>query len=406
MHITRYSIALSLLLLGAGSARSQESHTEVCFEFRVNSMSVDSLYGDNAERMRELRAFLRNAREDNTLGITKVAFRGAASPEGSSGLNHNLAHGRLSTIEKIVRKEIYLPDSIITRDDGYIPWEHLKSQVEASDIRCKDEIIAILNCEPEYAEYRSGAKIDKRVLKLQNLDGGSVWRQISGLFFSSMRHACVVFTTHKKTMPAPPHPIQETINEKAKLKPAEENEEHKVWTRHLYLKTNAIGWGMAISNIAAEIDLARHWSFTIPVYWSAWNYFKSTLKFRTLSLQPEIRYWHYPNNDGLFAGAHFGLTWYNFATNGKYRTQDHNGHSPAVGGGIAAGYRLPISRDKRWKLEFSLGAGAYALHYDKFHNYNDGLLVETKKKTWLGLDQAAISFAYTFGLGGKKGGGQ
>ena len=37
------------------------------------------------------------------------------------------------------------------------------------------------------------------------------------------------------------------------------------WSRKLHLKTNAIGLGMAIANVAAEVDLAKHWSFTLPV---------------------------------------------------------------------------------------------------------------------------------------------
>lgn len=196
---------------------------------------------------------------------------------------------------------------------------------------------------------------------------------------------------------ATPAPVAETANAFShSVKPER-------WQNRFYVKTNAIGWAMGITNLSAEVDLAKHWSFTLPLYWSAWNYFKETLKFRTLALQPEVRYWFSKNNEGWFTGAHFGLAWYNFATGGDYRTQDHGGHSPAIGGGLAAGYRLPVSRNKRWQLEFTVGAGGYKLHYDKFHNYKNGLLVDTKKKTWFGIDQAAVSIAYSFGLG-KKGG--
>ncbi len=176
--------------------------------------------------------------------------------------------------------------------------------------------------------------------------------------------------------------------------------------RHLYIKTNGIGWMMGITNIAAEIDLAKHWTVTLPLYWSSWNYFKTTLKFRTFTLQPEIRYWIMAeDNEGVFAGAHLGLGWYNFALDGDYRTQDHGGHCPSFGGGISAGYRMPFSHNKRLRLEFSLGMGVYGAHYDKFHNYRNGLLAETCRKTWFGIDQAAVSFVYTFDLG-KKGGAQ
>ena len=163
--------------------------------------------------------------------------------------------------------------------------------------------------------------------------------------------------------------------------------------------------GIGITNIAAEVDCNNHWSFALPIYYSAWNYFKTTVKFRTLSIQPEIRYWLSKNNNGFFTGAHLGLAYYNFAFNGNYRYQDHDGKTPAIGGGLSIGYRLPVSKNNRWLLEMQLGAGAYKLHYDKFFNTNntkDGLLVESIKKTYWGLDQAAVSLSYSFDLK-KKG---
>ena len=176
----------------------------------------------------------------------------------------------------------------------------------------------------------------------------------------------------------------------------------ELWQRHLYVKTNVVGWAMAVTNIAAEVDLAKHWSFALPLYWSSWNYFKQTLKFRMLSIQPEVRYWFSEDNNGWFSGAHFGWASYNFATDGDYRYQDHGGNTPAIGGGIAAGYRLPVSRNKRWLMEFSVGAGIYKLNYDKFYNYKNGLLIETRKKTWFGIDQAVVSVAYMFNLKRKE----
>jgi hypothetical protein len=177
------------------------------------------------------------------------------------------------------------------------------------------------------------------------------------------------------------------------------------WTRKLHVKTNAIGLGLGIANVAPEIDIAKHLSFTLPVYYSAWNYFKTTIKFRTLAVQPELRYWISPNNEGFFAGAHFGLAYYNFAADGDYRYQDHNGKKPAIGGGLSIGYVLPISDNNRWRIEFSLGAGVYAVHYDKFFNTpntKEGLMIDSGKTTYWGIDQAAISFVYTFNLK-KKG---
>ena len=409
-----------LLLFGAGVAHSQENRTEFCVDFRVNSTAIDSAYSDNAVRMQEIIDFLRTIRQDSTINIVEVSFCGAASPEGSDQLNRKLARGRLTVLEKLVRKEVDIPDSLITRNDSYIPWDYLKLQIEDSGLVRKDKVLAILEEEARLVDYHHpNTHIDNRIIKLKQLDNGKVWQQMNKLFFGRMRNACAVFVTYKKELP----PVQEPVivPDTVVVEPPVEIveilpdttavvetivPEVKEWTRKLHLKTNAIGLGMGITNVAAEIDLAKHWSFTLPVYCSAWDYFKTTIKFRTAAIQPEFRYWLSEENDGFFAGAHFGLGYYNLALDGNYRYQDHNRETPAIGGGVSIGYRLPISKNNRWRVEFSLGAGVYSNHYDKFHNTpdtKDGLMVESVKKTYWGIDQAAASFSYSFDLK-KKGG--
>ena len=420
MHIKKYCIALIFLLFGVGIAHSQESRTEICIDFRVNSAGIDSAYSDNAARMQEIIDFLRAIRQDSTINIVEVSFCGAASPEGSDQLNRRLARGRLEALEKLVRREMYIPDSLITRNDNYIPWDYLKSQIEDSGLARKDEVIAILEEEARLVDYHHpNTHIDNRIVKLRALDGGKVWQQMNKLFFGQMRNASAVFVTYKKelapvgeSVAAPDTVKVEPIAEVVEVAPDTTAiigtvvPEAERWSRKLILKTNAIGLGMAIANGAVEFDLAKHWSLTLPVYYSAWNYVKTTIKFRTLAVQPELRYWFNMNNDRFFIGAHFGYAQYNVAVDGDYRYQDHNRETPAMGGGLSLGYRLPISDNNRWRLEFSLGAGYYPLHYDKFHNTpntKDGLLIESIKKDYWGIDQAAVTFSYSFDLK-KKGG--
>ena len=176
----------------------------------------------------------------------------------------------------------------------------------------------------------------------------------------------------------------------------------------LSLKSNLLGWAMGVSNFAVEIDMAEHWSFHLPLYYSAWNYFKPTTKFRILATQPEIRYWFSENNENFFLGAHFGMAYFNVAAGGAYRYQDHYKKTPALGGGLTVGYRMPIRKNSNWKVEFSVGAGGYSVHYDRFHNTPDatkGLMVDNVKTTYWGIDNVSISFLYSFDLkrkGGRK----
>ena len=417
MRIKKYYITFIVLLFCVGFTYAQEKRTEICVDFRVNSTVIDSAYSDNAVRMREIIDFLEAIRRDSTINIVEVSFCGAASPEGSDQLNRRLAQGRLTALERLVRKEVDIPDSLITHNDSYIPWDYLKSQIEDSELLHKDEVIAILEEEARLVDYHyPNLHIDNRIVKLKNLDNGKVWQQMNKLFFGRMRNACAVFVTYKKELPPVQEPVivPDTVVVEPPVEIVRDTTsvvdnivpEVEEWTRKLHVKANAIGLGMGIANVAAEIDLAKHWSFTLPVYYSAWDYFKTTIKFRTFSVQPEFRYWLSENNDGFFAGAHFGLAYYNFAFDGDYRYQDHNRETPAIGGGVSIGYRLPISKNNRWRVEFSLGAGVYSNHYDKFHNTprtKDGLMIESIKKTYWGIDQAAVSFSYSFDLK-KKGG--
>lgn len=175
----------------------------------------------------------------------------------------------------------------------------------------------------------------------------------------------------------------------------------------MHIKTNSVGAALAIANLSLEFDFAKRWSLDIPIFYSAWNYFKPTIKFRTLALQPELRYWFKEGHNKFYIGAHGGVAYYNLAFDGAYRYQDMNGEKPALGGGIGFGYRLPISKNGRWSVDFGVGAGIYKAPYDKFYNTTNvllGELVESKETLYLTIDNVAISFGYKIGF--KKRGGK
>ncbi len=406
MRLGKYVIMLIVsVLAGVNVSSSQERCTEIFVKFRVNSIHIDPEYSDNSQQISTLVSFLHQLQEDPLIQIERISFCGAASPEGSYQYNRYLAHERMLALEDLVRREVDLPNELITYDDNYIPWSYLAEQIAASNLPRKDSILEILDDEPKLVQYYDDRTIDNRVIRLKRL-GRKSWNLLLREYFTPMRNACMVTITVKRLDELPlestlkPFPVQlSPLATELVEMPAIVD----TWVPRLTIKTNLLGWGLGITNGGIEADLCRHWSIEVPVYYSAWNYFTSTVKFRTLAFQPEARYWFSPNNDGLFLGAHLGLAWYNIAVDGQYRIQDHDGTSPAWGGGLSVGYRLPISKDKRWKVEFTLGAGVYDLYYDKFLNIDNGRLSSTHEDIYYGLDRAAISFSYSFGLK-KKGG--
>lgn len=411
MSVKRLHIAVVLMILSIFCVCAQTERTELRIDFRVNRSDIDTTYMDNARQFQNIISYFNDLNADSLAMVQSVTFCGTASPEGSYQLNKRLAGKRLKTLEELVLSNVSIPDSLISRNDEYISWEYLSELVTGSDLEHKDAILEVINGKWRLVDFPGGRHIDSRVLALQHLYNGKPWKELLKTYFPRMRNAAAVLITFREPARASLVPVggspcfpelTDTIEFRTDtvarvpsvaIKPAP-----KCWKRELLAKTNLLGWPMLMSNIAVEVDLAKHWSVSVPVYYSALNYFTRRIKFRTLALQPEARFWFNENNEGWYLGVHAGMAYFNIATNGDYRYQDHGGSSPMLGGGFNAGYRLPVTADKRWKMEFSLGVGVYSLHYDKFQNYGYGFLVDTCRKTYFGIDQATVTLSYSFDL--------
>lgn len=304
-----------------------------------------------------------------------------------------------------------LPDSLFSITSVGEDWLMFRRLVP--QYLTKDEATAV-----EYI-IMSTADPDRREQQLRRYNGGRLWHTISSDILPLMRRTSITVAlcsgdslhytsdngTTKMEAVAPmaedsdshTAPVTEEITTQAQTQAVSTAD-----PLHWYLKTNIPAWAMLWTNIAAEFDCAPHWSVQLPVYYSGFNYFSSRRKFRTLAIVPEVRYWFSDSNQGWFAGVHLGMAYYNVAFGGDFRYQDHNRRTPAIGGGVNFGYRLNISSNRLWRLEFSLGAGVYRLDYDKFSNEDNGLLMGRCKKTFAGIDNAAVSLCYTFDL--SKGG--
>ena len=351
-----------------------------------------------------MRDFLKLVREDPMMRITGVRFRGTASPDGCYEFNRWLSINRLRTFKKLVNEYVDIPDSIIHANTSDIPWDEFRTEVEKSNLEYRDEILAVIDRGPSLVPWFNNRHIDPRLLTLKRMHNGRVWESLKEPILRDLRYGDALFNYYRMQPPIPaPEPIFDGLAFNVQPPPITEPEE---WMPHIYLKNNIVGLGMFIANLACELDIAPNWSFTLPIYYSGIDYFKSTVKFRNFTVQPEFRYWfslkndgRYYYNDGLFVGAHFEMCYYNFAFDGKYRYQDYRGRTPALGGGLSIGYRTHISRSRRWKMEFSAGAGIYPLDYSLFDNTPDvkeGQWMERRKETYIGLDQVTINIAYTF----------
>ena len=380
--------------------------SDVEVHFRLDDSELDMDYMGNGASMQ------RFAKAIDSIGLEQVdsvVIVSQSSPEGVYEHNIRLSEKRAATMRRHVL-EAYpsLSERLRVHPDGE-SWLQLRRYVQADTLMKQSTIAKVL------AVIDADVNVGTKKWRMQQLP---VYRYLLGTYYPHIRNSviCIIYygteaapmQRAQVVLPPPSAPAvpeieveQPAVTAVAAVQPVELPSAPATWLRRLHVKSNAIGWAMGISNVGAEIDLLPHWSFSLPVYYSAWNYFKSTIKFRTFAVQPELRWWPSADNDGLYVGAHFGMAYYNIALNGDYRYQDHNRETPALGGGVSVGYRLALDRQRRWRVEFSLGAGVYSVHYDKFRNtpdVKDGLFVGSEKKTFFGIDRAAVTFSYTFDL--------
>lgn len=342
--------------------------------------------------------------------IKRVSVIGLASIDGPESLNRRLAKARAFAMTDWLTKTVHIPDSIIYTAYRGEDWSMFRALIEDDpSVPARAQIMDILNSNRSYAA---------KEVAIKALDKGNTWAYLAKNIFPQMRCAEVTLGfKHRFIVPVTqeilePESVETEVMEEIAISPeplqGEElymEEEQEEWVRNFYIKTDLPYWVLSWVNAAFEVDLAPHWSFNLPVYYSACNYFKHTIKFRIFGFQPGFRYWLKPDNKGVYFEAHYGMAWYDFAFNGKYRYQDYRRKTPAVGGGIAAGYRMPVSKNGRWMMEFGGGVGVYKLHYNRFINDYNGKLVDSKKKTYFGLDNVNVSISYTFPIEKRKGGG-
>ena len=362
--LRKLCLALALIMSGVATmGQSIDRSVEIHFG-TSNAADTNNFFG-NAERLRQFSDEIVSLHRDK-YEITSAEFHAGTSPEGSERLNTRLSAERLrngiAAFLAVMGDDIVLHGEELTVSSASAgTWEDLASLLEAgSDFEGRDTVLKVLR--------DSSLSHKAKTTALHRL-GGGIWNYLTNIVFPELRVSGITIRLAlaerlPDTVPAvsvvrsfrlePPVGSICAVPLKPNT-PPEGMFDKEEWVRQLRVGTNAVGLCLLLGNLSAEVDITRNLSFHLPVYYSALNYFTSTIKFRALGFQPELR-WNFTRPAGLFVGAHFGLAYFNLATDGNWRIQTHNGNEPLIGGGVSLGYRLPLSKDKRWNLDFVLGA--------------------------------------------------
>lgn len=376
--------------------------------FRTGSATVDSSYMGNGERAIAFFDRVNNLQNVAKISDVSLEILGEASPEGPVKLNEKLSDQRMHNTRNFLSRHIELQNVNVLVGASKGDWNVVIEEVERNpQVPHQQQVLEIIRKHIGEDTY-----LDVVSPELRTIDGGTAFKYINRNIFSRLR-ICRVTIVYDLSISVEEVVVEEediieilddvfvpvakdTLSITQMAYPAPD--------KFLKIKTNGLGWGIGQMNVAAEFAFAEHFSVAIPFYYSGgFDYFKSTVKFRGIVVQPEFRYYFKPENEGFYAGAHMGVGWYNFALNGDYRIQDHNGNRPAWGGGLGLGYVMQFKKATSWGLEFALGAGVYDAKYDTFYNEGNGPIAQQGvHKVFVGVDNVAVSVTYKFDF--KKGG--
>ena len=433
-------IFIICLFVSVGNVSAREKTDSLTIFFRQGYGIYEPNFRDNRKQMDDFIERISALQNSSDYHIAKISYIyiASASPEGEYNKNTKLVQKRIDSISKYLHSHLTFGDKdteLILFNENY---EILAKLVEASDMPYKDEVLEILRTQPLRVSEKNDYNPCKSALITHR--NGASWKYMHDHLFPELRcfKMKVVLDDGVEQEPAIEYPILVNQQESPLLvsyfaEPDIEqleyidvaNEElaeiqfqelphmvtaeqtaaiqvaEMVTTPQLLVKTNAVGWGLAVSNLAVEVELSKHFSFNLPVYYSGINYFAENTKFRIFGVYPEFRYW-FKQHDGFFVGAHAGFAYFNVALgkNHSWRIQDAGGTTPAMGGGLNFGYRMPLSKKHpRWKVEFSLGGGVYDIKYEKFVKEKDGPKAQgTFHNTVVALDNVGVSFSYSFDL--------
>ena len=410
-----FVVALFLMVLTMPlAAHAQQSETSdiigvrqgIGMDFRVNSAVIDTTYRDNARFIERVDSLFNSINNDPSLEIRSIEICGTASPEGRMELNTELSHARMQAIENLVLSHVDVPEALIVHNEHYIAWDELRQMVEKDDnLPLKQEVLNILDTEYPATTDWVGNSIDGRIIELQKLGGGAVWKVLNDSYFVKIRNGWFILVSVGKKVDVK-KPVLATIAEpvaaQVYVEPKPVFEQPEPQTKPLMnIKANALQVLALNANLGMEWRLTPHFSLDILGTYSPYDYFRPDRKFRVLAVQPELRYWFGEALvKGHFIGIHAPVAGFNVQVDDEFRYQDPN--RALWGVGVSYGYALPLSKDGKWGVEFTIGVGYMNVVYDVYEGCHNGKYLRTEGRHCYGLTKLGVDFSYRIDINNKK----
>lgn len=345
------------------------------------------------EQLQDISSLINRITNDYRVKLAYLWIGGSASPEGPIVWNKQLGDYRSKALASFLLNNTNLPKEKMKVDNLWEDWYSVSRKLEISDFKNKDEVLYIINTEPDW---------QKRKNKIQAIDNNQTWHRLVNQIFPPFRNARMVIVCNAEQIrqfndKIIPWEYMASVPSTTfpKPQPLYKPDEY----RFIALKTNALYLAGLVANLGIEVELWRKWSLDIPVWYSPYN-IKKNRHIRVLATQPEVRFWTKKAGQGNFIGLHSHVIGYNVAINDNGRYQDPD--RAAWGFGLSYGYSFNLGKAKRWAIELNLGAGFINYEFDEYKNWKDGPLFRSGSGYYWGITRAGVSVAYKWYVKRKR----
>lgn len=164
----------------APEIKQRTKQGQAFLDFQVGRSALLPGYRRNPQELEKIQYAFEEIQNNKDVTIRGVFIEGYASPEGPSDLNERLARDRAYALKNYIVSTfgVDLPDKDIKVKWVAEDWDGLKVQVEASDLRYKDQVLQIINDTPD---------IDQRKQKIKRLANGMAYRMMAQDIFPQLR---------------------------------------------------------------------------------------------------------------------------------------------------------------------------------------------------------------------------
>lgn len=390
--------------------------------FRQGKINLDPTLSDNQWALNRIADTLRSNYADSACQLRKILVVGAASPEGSPGINRWLSEKRADVLFNHLSQYATLPDSLKSSRFIGPDWMGLLKLAKHDPLLpFREETLSLLSQIAGETEAGIGTQSNRQgnqLERIRTLRGGIPYQYMYKKYFPSLRASQLFLWYNRVYKPLIPSAmpkweivklsVDTTITSDSihigpiLIEPGQPRKLH-----YVALRTNMLYDALLMPNIGCEMYLGKSWSVAANWLYGWWKTDRRHWYWRAYGGDIAVRKWlGKAAEEKPLTGQHIGIYAQIFTYDFAWGGRGYMGGKP--GGtiwnkmnhamGAEYGYSLPIAR--KLNIDFSLGMGYWGGIYHEYKPRNHYYVWQaTKERHWIGPTKLEVSLVWLLGHG-------